>query len=262
MAIATSSSVNPPSGPTASAAFSPGSGPSADRLPALAADVPPTGTPPSRLSTRNCLPRLGLGNLHQPIPPTLLGCLDDPAAQPLQGILHGLGHAALGFQRHEPRDAQLDHLLDEPLLPIALGQRHAQGHGNRRLAVNFLAAGNCQFDFAATGPLDDGIELPARAIKERDAGPRPWPASRAADDGPRRRQGRRGRTRQAIRQSSDRTCAVREEEDDNFVPSILAIGQTSTGRAISRDPLSGLANWSRVLAMPNRVMTELSIARS
>ena len=68
------------------------------------------------------------------------------------------------------RDAQLDHLLDEPLLPITLRQRHTQGHRDPRLAVNFLAAGNCQFDFAATGPLDDRIELPARAIKERDAG--------------------------------------------------------------------------------------------
>ena len=115
------------------------------------------------------LPGLRLGNLHQPIPPTLLGCLDDSATQPLQGIFHGLGHTAFGFQRDKSRDAQLDQLLDEPFLPIALGQRHAQGHGRLCLAVDFLAAGNCQFDLAATCPLDDGIELPARTVKERNA---------------------------------------------------------------------------------------------
>ncbi len=39
--------------------------------------------------------------------------------------------------------------------------------------VDLLAAANCQFYAVAADLLDQGVELPARTVKKRDARPRP-----------------------------------------------------------------------------------------
>ena len=71
-------------------------------------------------------PRLRLLDPKQPVAAALFRRLDDRPPQPGERLFDGLGDPSLRPQRHDARDAQLDRLLDEPLLPVALGQRHAK----------------------------------------------------------------------------------------------------------------------------------------
>lgn len=166
MANATSSAVNPPSGPMASAALSLGIGQGRGVCPGCATSRQATVS----LSMRNSGHALGSEIAINRFRPHCLDASITTRCNRFRALSTGWA-APRSVSSGTSRDAQLDHLLDEPLLPIALGQRHAQDHGDRRLAVNFAAAGNGQLDFATTRALDNGIEFPARAVEERDAHP-------------------------------------------------------------------------------------------
>jgi hypothetical protein len=67
-------------------------------------------------------PGAGLRNLHQPIAAALFGSFDNAPSQAIQRLFDGLGHRARRHQRHHLRYPQFHSLLDQPLLPISLGQ--------------------------------------------------------------------------------------------------------------------------------------------
>ena len=107
------------------------------------------------------------GDLHQPVAAALLRRLDHRPPQPRQRLLDRLGHPAGGLQRHEPGDAQLDRLFDQPFLPLALGQGRAQHERPRQLAIDFRVRIDGQLDFRAADPHDASGEFPAAAVKKR-----------------------------------------------------------------------------------------------
>ena len=80
----------------------------------------------------------------------------------------GLCHRPLGFERHQLRHAQFHGLFDEPLLPIALGKRHAQRDRKRKFAVDFLAGENFQIDLAAADFFDRGRKFRSAAVEKHD----------------------------------------------------------------------------------------------
>ena len=109
-AYSTSSSVNPPSGPTAAttsaAARRPGS-----RPPGCASDLPSRQV----LAPQKVRPFRQRPDLHQDVAAALLAGLDDVPFQLVELRLARMDHAPGGLQRRERRHAQLGQLLDQEL---------------------------------------------------------------------------------------------------------------------------------------------------
>ncbi len=196
-AAATSSSANPPSGPTAKAIFD--SVPTARLLRRLRPRRKAAGM---RQPARTSLPpaevlekigrRLAWHDFHQLVPPTTASKLPQrPDASDSSDLGGWLGDASPGHQRDQSGHPQFDGFLDKPALPVLLGQRHdAQRHshfpatrdsGSRRRVDRLVRppTGRC---------LRHGPQT--RRLLRRTA-LRPVPASlaeREADGGPRRQQ--------------------------------------------------------------------------
>ncbi len=202
-ARATSSSVNPPSGPTAKQNVTAGNRVScrlaATIVPAEVARISgnaltkrhqticdlPDVLASARMrqeAIRACSgagdeigPGLRLLDLQEAVAAALLRRLDHRPPQTHNRLLDRLGHAALGPQRHDPRHPQLDRFFDKPSLPIPLGQRYAERHRKRQFSIDVLAGNDRQFHLCPSHPLDNSRELITAAVEQRDprAGGRP-----------------------------------------------------------------------------------------
>ena len=135
-AASASASVNPPSGPMATNVGRPRT--SAQRS---------TACPPGWATHRRGCCRLRR-RLRQPVVPTGCGgaisisrlrphCLLASMTYRASFSPHRAFRLRSVAQRHEPRHAQLDGLFDDPPLPVALGERHAERQRKRQLAIHF-----------------------------------------------------------------------------------------------------------------------------
>ena len=96
-----------------------------------------------------------LGDFHEAVAAALLGRFDDGAAEAFDGGGGGLGHAALGDQRHERGDAELGQFFDEPFLAVAFGQRDADDEREWQFAIDLAAFDDSQLGIRAAQRFDD-----------------------------------------------------------------------------------------------------------
>ena len=118
---------------------------------------------------------LWFGDFHEAVAAALLGRFDDGAAEAFDGRRGGLGHAALGDQRHERGDAELGELFDEPFLAVAFGKCDADDQREWQFAVDLAAFDDSQLGVCATQGFDGRSELGAAVVEEcyfvADGGP-------------------------------------------------------------------------------------------
>ena len=164
MARATSSSVNPPSGPTAND-DDPCAGP-ADRSIAVglcgwAKSRKELSPAVATNSARRCGEAISISRLR----PHCFDASTTARRSRARACSIGWATAAGGFQRHEAADAQLDRLFDQPFLPLALGQGHAQHERPGQFAIDLVRGRGCP------------TRLPPGAIRTtRAANSRPLPS--------------------------------------------------------------------------------------
>lgn len=112
-------------------------------------------------------------DLHQPVPPTLLGCFHNVPAQSIRRRPTWLGHAAEGGQRDEGRRPQLDEFFHQESLPLSFGQGDSQHQANGQFAIDGPAGNDLHSHFAAARFGNQPFEFVAASVEQGDRIARP-----------------------------------------------------------------------------------------